>query len=136
MSESKDIEVIYDKQCPICDFYCQHIEVRESAGQLVRIDARDDSDIMREVTALGLDIDEGMVVRIGNEMHYGADAIHELARLSSGGGFVNAMAKLAFGSRAMARVIYPFCRFFRNTLLKVLGRTRINNLQQPGNERF
>jgi hypothetical protein len=46
------------------------------------------------------------------------------------------MAKLTFGSRTMARMMYPFFRFFRNTFLKVLGRTRINNLQQPDNERF
>ena len=136
MGESKDIELVYDKQCPICEFYCQRIDVQESAGQLVRIDARDDSDIMRDITALGLDIDEGMVVRVGDEIHYGADAIHELALLSSGKGFINAMAKLTFGSLTIARMMYPFFRFFRNIFLKVLGRTRVNNLQQPGNERF
>jgi len=136
MSESNDVELVYDKQCPICEFYCQRIDVKESAGRLVRIDARDNSDIMQDITALGLDIDEGMVVRVENKLHYGADAIHELALLSSGNGFVNAMAKLTFGSRAMARVLYPFFRFVRNFFLKMLGRTRINNLQQPGNERF
>jgi len=136
MSESNDVELVYDKQCPICEFYCQRIDVKESAGRLVRIDARDNSDIMQDITALGLDIDEGMVVRVENKLHYGADAIHELALLSSGNGFVNAMAKLTFGSRAMARVLYPFFRFVRNLFLKMLGRTRINNLQQPGNERF
>lgn len=136
MSESNDVELVYDKQCPICEFYCQRIDVKESAGRLVRIDARDNSDIMQDITALGLDIDEGMVVRVENKLHYGADAIHELAMLSSGKGFVNAMAKLTFGSRAMARVLYPFFRFVRNLFLKMLGRTRINNLQQPGNERF
>ena len=136
MSESNDIELVYDKQCPICEFYCQRIDVKESAGQLVRIDARDDSDIMQDITALGLDIDEGMVVRVGDELHYGANAIHELALLSSGKGFVNAMAKLTFGSRAIARVMYPFFRFVRNMFLKMLGRTRINNLQQLDNERF
>jgi len=136
MSESNDVELVYDKQCPICEFYCQRIDVKESTGRLVRIDARDNSDIMQDITALGLDIDEGMVVRVENKLHYGADAIHELAFLSSGKGFVNAMAKLTFGSRAMARVLYPFFRFVRNLFLKMLGRTRINNLQQPGNERF
>ena len=136
MSESNDIELVYDKQCPICEFYCQRIDVKESAGQLVRIDARDDSDIMQDITALGLDIDEGRGVRVGDELHYGADAIHELALLSSGKGFVNAMAKLSLGARAIARVMYPFFRFVRNMFLKMLGRTRINNLQRLDNERF
>ena len=32
--------------------------------------------------------------------------------------------------------IYPLLRSGRNLLLKALGRTRINNLQLPGKERF
>ncbi len=136
MSESPDIEVVYDKECPVCDYYCKRIDVRQSAGHLQRINARDDSEIMDEITALGLDIDEGMVVRVGDRLHYGADAIHELALLSSGKGFVNALSRLMFSSRGMSRAVYPLFRFMRNMLLKILGRTRINNLQRAGNDRF
>lgn len=136
MSDSPDIEVVYDKECPVCDYYCKRIDVRQSAGQLLHINARDESEIMDEITALGLDIDEGMVVRVGDELHYGADAIHELALLSSGTGFVNAMSRLMFSSRRMSRALYPLFRFMRNMLLKILGKTRINNLRQAGNDRF
>ncbi len=136
MSDADRIEVVYDKQCPICDFYCQRIDVRESVGELVRVDARDDSEIMNEITSLGLDIDEGMVVRVGDELHYGADAIHELANLSSKKGFVNKAARLTFGSRRLARLLYPLCKSLRNLLLKMLGKSRINNLQRTGNDRF
>jgi predicted DCC family thiol-disulfide oxidoreductase YuxK len=136
MSDTPDIELVYDKQCPVCEFYCKRIDVRQSAGQLLRINARDDSEIMDEITALGLDIDAGMVVRVGDELHYGADAIHELALLSSGKGFVNATSRLMFSSRHMARALYPLFKFTRNMLLKALGRTRVNNLQQAGKDRF
>ena len=136
MSDSHRIEVVYDKECPICDFYCQRIDVRESVGELVRVDARDDSEVMAEITALGLDIDEGMVVRVGDELHYGADAIHELALLSSEKGFVNNASRLGFRSRRVAHLLYPIFKFLRNMLLKKLGKSRINNLQQPGNDRF
>ena len=136
MSDSDRIEVVYDKECPMCEFYCQRIDVRESAGALVRVNARDDSEIMSEITELGLDIDEGMVVRVGDEFHYGADAIHALAQLGSEKGFVNNAARLGFGSRRVARLLYPFFKFLRNLFLKILGRTRINNLQRPGKDRF
>jgi len=136
MTHPDRIELVYDKECPICEFYCQRIDVRESAGELVRVNARDDSEIMHQITALGLDIDEGMVVRKGDKLYHGADAIHELAHLGSTKGFVNNAARLGFGSRKMARLLYPFFKFLRNLLLKMLGRTRINNLQRPGNERF
>ena len=136
MSNSRDIDVVYDKECPVCEFYCKRIDVQQSAGYLRRINARDDSEIMDEITARGIDIDEGMVVRVGDSLHYGADAIHELALLSSGKGFVNAMSRLMFGSRYMSRALYPMFKFVRNMLLKILGRTRINNLQQADNEHF
>ena len=136
LSDSDRVEVVYDKECPICEFYCQRIDIRESAGELVRVDARDDSEIMSEISALGLDIDEGMVVRVGDELHYGADAIHELAKLGTEKDFVNNAARLGFGSRRVARLLYPFFKFLRNLLLKMLGRSRINNLQQPDNDRF
>ncbi len=136
MSDSNDVEVVYDMQCPVCDFYCKRIDVADSAGRIVRIDARPDSEIMRKITGLGLDIDEGMVVRQGDQLYYGSDAIHQLALLSSGKGFVNFLARTTFRSRTLAYFLYPLFKFFRNMLLKLLGRTRINNLQAPGHDRF
>ena len=35
-----------------------------------------------------------------------------------------------------SRILYPALRSARNGLLKILRRTRINNLGRPGNERF
>lgn len=102
----------------------------------MRIDARDDSDVLREVTARGLDIDEGMVVRIGDRIYYGADAINVLARLSSGSGWFNRFAGATFRSPAVARTLYPVLKALRNLLLKALGRSRINNLDIDGNDRF
>ncbi len=136
MADPDDIVLVYDKQCPVCDFYCEHVSVEESAGRLVRIDARDPSDIMAEITTRGLDIDEGMVLKAGGQLYYGADAIHELARLSSRKGFFNRLAHWTFRSKPVARVLYPIMKFGRNLLLKMLGRTRINNLGKSGNERF
>lgn len=136
MSKHDEIEVVYDKECPVCDFYCTRADVDPEAGELVIIDAREDTEIMRDITALGLDIDEGMVVRVGDKLHYGSDAIHELALRSSGKGFVNAVGKFVFSSRTMARILYPPLKLVRNLLLKILGRSRINNLHQPGKDRF
>ena len=134
MPEENDIEVVYDKDCPVCDFYCTRADVAE--GRLQLIDAREDTEIMRDITALGLDIDEGMVVRIGDDLYYGSDAIHALAQKSSGKGFVNFLGKWVFRSRTAARILYPPLKGIRNLLLKLLGRSRINNLQQEGMDRF
>ncbi len=136
MTAADDILLVYDKQCPVCDFYCQRVNVDRSAGSLVRIDARERNDVLAEITSLGLDIDEGMVLKVGAQLYYGADAIHELARLSSKRGFFNRIASSTFRFKPAARILYPVMKAGRNLLLRTLGRTRINNLGKPDNERF
>ncbi len=136
MPNSDDIQLVNDKQSPLCDYYCRKIDVSDSAGRLVRVDAHEESEIMTEITARGLDIDEGMVLKIGDNLYHGSDAIHELALLSSKTGFFNRIAFAAFAWRPMARLLYPMMKSCRNLLLRMLGRSRINNLNRPGNERF
>ena len=75
-----------------------------------------------------------MVLVADGTFHYGADAIHALAQLRPGA--ASALNRWLFGSLRRARILYPWLRSGRNVLLKVLGRTRINNLRLPGNERF
>lgn len=135
-SAREPILLVYDKQCPACDFYCNLARIRESAGRLVLVDARDGGPIMDEITAAGLDIDQGMVLKVGGTLYYGSDAIHMLSLLGTRSGVFNRLTFWAFRSRRVAAVLYPVLRFFRNLLLKLLGRTKINNLEVPGNERF
>ena len=128
--------LVYDKECPACDNYVRVVRIREDIGRLVLVDAREDSPIMREITARGLDIDEGMVLKMGDALYYGSDAIHMLALIGSRSGVLNRLNHHLFRSKRLAGVLYPMLRGCRNLLLKVLGRTRINNLGIEGRERF
>jgi predicted DCC family thiol-disulfide oxidoreductase YuxK len=136
MNSDARVLVVYDKQCPACDYYCNLVRIRESVGRLVLVDARAGGAIMDEITAKGLDIDQGMVVKVGDEIYYGADAINVLALMGTNRGFFNRLAYGLFRSRAVSRVLYPMLRACRNLLLKMLGKTRINNLKISGNDRF
>ena len=132
----RQVLVIYDKQCPACDYYCNIVRIRESVGRLVLVDARDGGPIMEEITSRGLDIDQGMVVKVGSELYYGSEAIHALALMGTNKGLFNRVAYWAFRSKAVSRVLYPILRACRNLLLKILGKTRINNLRVSGNDKF
>lgn len=136
MNSRREIYLVYDRQCPACEFYCRLVRIRESVGTLVLVDARESTALLGEITAAGLDIDEGMVVKLGNELYYGDEAIHMLALLSTRSGVFNRIAFWLFRSRGVSRWLYPVLKFFRNLLLKILGRTRINNLDIPGRDRF
>lgn len=131
-----EVLLVYDRQCPACDAYCRLVRVRPSAGTLRLIDARASTAIMDEITAAGLDIDEGMVVKMEGRLYYGSTAINILAQRSDRSGIFNRLNSAVFGSGRVARTLYPLLRACRNLLLKCLGRTRINNLRIPGNDRF
>lgn len=134
--EKREVVVVYDKQCPACDYYCNMVRIRESVGRLVLVDAREAGPIMDEITGRGWNIDQGMVVQVGSELYYASDAIHILSLLGTNRGWFNRMSYWAFRSQAVSRVLYPLLKFFRNLLLKFLGVTKINNLGLEGNDRF
>jgi len=136
MSDDREILLVYDKECPACNYYCRLAKIRETVGDLKLVDAREPGSTMMAITAAGLDIDQGMVLIIGNEMYYGSDAIHMLAMLSTRTGFFNRLSYRVFKSKRISRVLYPIFRSSRNLLLKILRKTKINNLDIAGNERF
>lgn len=142
MSESRDhvmgepILLVYDRECPACEFYCQMVRIRESVGELKLVDARESSEVMDEITAAGLDIDQGMVLKMGDSLYYGADAIHMLSLIGGQSGIFNRLNYWLFRSKTVSRILYPVLRFFRNLLLKLLHKTKINNLNVEGNDRF
>ena len=136
MKTDTEILIVYDKQCPACDYYCNMVRIRESVGRIVLVDAREGGPIMEEITARGLDIDQGMVVKVGDRIYYGPDAIHALSLMGTNKGWFNRLAYWSFRSRGVSRVLYPLLKGCRNLLLKILGKTKINDLRIDGNDRF
>lgn len=134
--QGSDIFLVYDKECPACDLYCKLVRIRESIGNLILVDARNPSSFMDEITAAGLDIDQGMVLVVGDRMYYGADAIHTLSIMGTRSGVFNRLAYWCFKSRAASRIVYPLLRSCRNLLLKILRKTKINNLALENNDYF
>lgn len=133
---SREILLVYDEQCPVCDAYCRMIRIRESVGTLRLVNARDVSAVMDEITSKGLDIDQGMVLKVENVLYYGSDAIHALSLMSSSSDVFNRVNYWIFRSQRLSRILYPALRLFRKLLLKALRKTKINNLRFLDNERF
>ncbi len=132
----EEILLVYDKECPACNNYCQVIRIREDVGDLKIVNARENSKVRDEITEMGLDIDQGMVLKMGGQIYYGADAIHALALISSKSGIFNRANYWIFKSKSLSAILYPILRTCRNLLLKILGKTKINNLGVSGNDKF
>ena len=129
-NSNNDAWLVYDGECPLCRTYCKYIRIREAAGNLHLVDARQPSALMDEITAAGLDIDQGMVVKFNNVIYYGPDAIYMLTLLSTPSGVFNRINYYIFSTKFGAAIFYPICKTFRTLLLKLLGIRYIGNLKR------
>ncbi|TAL26950.1 MAG: DUF4166 domain-containing protein [Alphaproteobacteria bacterium] len=123
------IEVVYDDRCPVCSAYCKAVKLDNPGESLDLIDARQDSALMRDITARGLDIDDGMVVRVGGQLYYGSDAMHQISLRARRKGWAGVMNRLFFKTQKSARLFYNPAKVGRNLLLRLLGIEFINNLK-------
>jgi predicted DCC family thiol-disulfide oxidoreductase YuxK len=125
--EGSTLTVVYDGDCPVCTTYSCNLPL---AGPNRIVNARQGGKLVDELTTAGLDLDDGMVVIHEGRYYHGADAVHMMALHSKAEGWLARLNQLVFRSRARSRALYPTLRFGRNLLLRILGKTRINNLHR------
>ena len=124
MKNSGNALLIYDGECPFCSRYVRMLRLRDNID-LQLLDARSGAPEVHDVVAAGFDLDEGMVLKLGGEFYHGDHCLHVLASLSSSVGWANRCFAAVFRSRTSARILYPVLRFFRNLLLRCLGRSKL-----------
>ena len=129
--QAEEIALIYDGECPVCTAYSCSVDVDEGkAAGIRRINARSDDALVKQAKEAGVDLDEGMVVLHHGKMYHGADALNIMARLAPDHGLGNRLNRLFFSSRTVSRLSYPVLRAGRNTLLKILGRKKIAEIDR------
>lgn len=130
--DDSDLAIIYDAECPVCTAYSCSVGIDpQSASGVRRINARSSDDpLVQQAKAAGLDLDEGMVVVHRGRLYHGADALNIMARLAPKQGLGNRLNRLAFANATFSRLVYPLLRAGRNTLLKLLGRTKIRDIDK------
>ena len=118
--------VLYDGECPFCSAYVRMVTLGPAAGGVRLVDVRvSDAPIVDKVTSRGFDLNEGMVLLIGERIYHGSDCLHVLALLTSGGSILNRLSARLFRFRSIARYVYPTLRAGRHLALRLLGRARI-----------
>ncbi|MDF3023404.1 MAG: hypothetical protein K0R10_765 [Alphaproteobacteria bacterium] len=121
------IEILYDDQCPVCRSYCTKVQLKDDAQEIILTDARKSGTLMDEVTAQGLDIDEGMVVKLDGKIYYGSEAMRVLVPLTKAG----RLQRFLFSTKNLSAIVYGFCKSVRNLLLRALRIRKIENLKDP-----
>jgi len=118
--------IVYDGECPFCSAYVRLLRLREAVGPVALVDARKGGAAVNEVVAAGLDLDEGMVLKLDGTFYHGDDCLNRLALLSTGSGAFNRTVALLFSRPGVARFAYPLLRACRNLALRLLGRSKLH----------
>lgn len=121
------LQVIYDHQCPFCTGYVKLLRLKERY-EVELIDARSAHPVLAEISERSFDLDEGMVVRIEQHWFFGADAVQRLALLSSDTGLLRRLGSWVLADKRRSRWLYPLLRGGRNLALRILGTSKIRNL--------
>jgi len=129
--QAEEVALIYDGECPVCTAYSCSVDVDEAkASGIRRINARSDDDLVKQAKDAGVDLDDGMVVLHDGKMYHGADALNIMARFAPDRGLGNRLNKLLFSNPTISRLSYPVLRAGRNTLLRILGRKKIRDVDR------
>ena len=72
---------VFDGGCPVCSYAAHALRIREAFDGFTLVDARQapDHPLVLEISEAGLNLDEGMVFRVGGANHHGEAALHMMA---------------------------------------------------------
>lgn len=118
--------VYYDGECPFCARYVSLLRLREAIGPVNLVNVRDDLSILDELQKQGFNLDRGMVVDISGKRLGGADAVNQLALLSTPSTLFNRLNKWIMSIPFLAVLLYPILRMGRWCALFFMGREQIS----------
>ncbi|HSF96481.1 MAG TPA: DCC1-like thiol-disulfide oxidoreductase family protein [Thermohalobaculum sp.] len=117
--------LIYDGECPFCSRYARLTRLRAAVGGLRLINARDRGPEVEAAIRAGYELDQGMLLSLDGQLHYGADCLNRLALMSSRSTLFNRLTYALFRSPRASRLMYPVLRAGRNLVLRLMGRRRL-----------
>ena len=123
--------LVYDGECPLCSHYAEYIRLSRSVGEFILVDARRGGPIVEEIRRLAHDLNDGMVVKVGERFYIGHEALNVLALLCDSRGVFNRTNRWLFGSPRAARLSYRWLRFARRMALKFKGAAPIGDASTP-----
>lgn len=118
--------ILYDGECPACRTYMGVARLRELYPDLRIIDARGAPELVAELRRRGYEINDGMMIVLDGEVHFGAEATRVIAEMGAKHEVRSRRAALAFfGTAPWSRALYPWLNRCRQLLLRLLGRSMI-----------
>lgn len=114
--------LLYDGDCPVCSRLMAWSRLQATRPGIAMIDARKAPEVVAHFRGRGMDVNDGIVLRLDGQVWYGAAAMALLARLSKPLNPVARWALRPLASDRLAKPLYPLLVGMRRALLLLLGR--------------
>ena len=126
-AQDSGLWLVYDGDCPFCTAGAKMYRLRQSAGDLHIVNAREvtGTDLMRAIDARGFDLNTGIVARFEGRLYHGKDALHLLGMLGGDRGWLNRLNVALFRNRTTVTMVYPALVGLRNLMLWLRGKKPI-----------
>lgn len=124
--KSNKITIIYDGGCPFCSDFVALSNLRTQGYEVNLLNARDSHNKKVQELSIIYDLDDGMLVLIGDDVLFGADAAHFLSQSSGGKTIRGGVYKKLLSNQATLPIVYKVMVFLRKTFFKLTGRALIN----------
>jgi len=118
--------VLYDGDCPVCKSYVAWSRLREASPEIQLINARDVPELVSALRKDGIEVNDSMVLRLGDTTLHGADAFVAITRLGRPRPGVATYLLKLMTAPPVAGPLYPLMVAGRKTLLFLLRRTQIS----------
>lgn len=108
--------LLYDGECPVCAAYVEFAELRRRHPGLRLLNARNEPELVSDLRGQGYEINDGMVLFVDGQIHYGKAATAKLATYRTGLPVAKRAAIAGIGAAP-----YAMLRAVRNALLRLRG---------------
>ena len=117
--------LLYDGECPACRSYLAIARLRELWPDLRILDARKEPDLVAELRAKGLEINDGFVLSLDGTLYFGPDATRMIGERGRDQRGLRSFVLCVIGTAPWSRRLYPWLNRGRQLLLATMGKSLI-----------
>ncbi len=124
-SRPSDDILLYDGECPVCSRFVAMARLRHAAPNIQVLNARQQPALVAHFLDAGMNVNDGMIIRVNDVVYYGDDALVMISSLGDGDSLFSKLMLKLFSSPRLSRHIYPTPVRGRKLLLRLLGKTEL-----------
>ena len=102
-----EITIFYVGECPFCTAYIKIVKLKSNFSKVLMVNAREGGEVVERIKKIPLDLDEGMVVKIGDNYFHGHECMNVLSLLASNSGILNRFFAWIFKSETLIKSTLP-----------------------------